>query len=69
MDTRTQLDAERERLEAELLALEQEGQALMPPDGDPLVQRLRVESLLSSLSLVNLRLAAIRHRDENGLRP
>lgn len=60
MDTRTQLNAQRERLEAELLALEQEPLHSMPEDG------ARIFSLLSSLGLVNAELAAIRQGDELG---
>jgi hypothetical protein len=66
MDARAQLDAERDRLEAELLDLEQQRLRLMSEDGDAVDSGLRIESLLSSLGLVNAELAAIRQRDDLG---
>lgn len=67
MDARTQLQAERDRLEAQLLELEQEWQRLMPEDDELGLCRdqdrersLRTASLLSSLGLVNAELAAMR---------
>lgn len=69
MDGQAQLEAERKRLEAQLLELEQEWRRSLPDDVDvfgvPRDQNqdraLRIGSLLSSLGLVNAELAAIRN--------
>lgn len=68
MDARAQLETERNRLEAVLLAIEQKRMHLMLVD-DRCALDQWVEALLLSLGLVNAELASIRHRDENRLRP
>lgn len=66
MDGRAQLEVERDRLEAQLLELEQEWRRLMPEDEFGLYRDqdrergLRTASLLSSLEMVNTELAAMR---------
>jgi hypothetical protein len=68
MDARTQLEAERERLETALLSLEQGRLRLVMKGSGEVEAGVDVESLLASLGLVNAELAAIRHRDESRLR-
>ena len=66
MDARTQLEAERNSLEVELLAVEREWlQALQERSDAASRLSLHIESLFTSLELVNVELAAIRHRDES----
>ncbi|NML19183.1 hypothetical protein [Azohydromonas caseinilytica] len=66
MDARIQLEAERNSLEVELLALEREWlQALQERSDATSRLSLHIESLFTSLELVNVELAAIRHRDES----
>ena len=68
MDAGAQLEAERNRLEAVLLAIEQKRMHLMLVDDRGALDQW-VEALFLSLGLVNAELASIRHRDENSLRP
>lgn len=63
MDARTQLEAERNRLEVQLLALEQKWLQALQERGDASGLSLRIDGLFSSLGQVNAELAAIRHRD------
>jgi hypothetical protein len=67
MDARVQLEAERNRLEAVLLAIEQKRMHLMLVDDRDALDQW-VEALLLSLGLVNAELASIRHRDESSVR-
>ena len=53
MDAQAQLQVERDRLEAELLALEQRRLHLVANDGEAVEIGRRVEGLLSLLGLVN----------------
>ena len=65
MDARTQLEAERNCLEMELLVVEQEWLYALQERSDAASRlSLHIESLFTSLELVNTELAAIRHRDD-----
>lgn len=65
MDARTQLEAERNSLEVELLAVEREWlQALQERSDAASRLSLQIESLFFSLGLINVELAAIRRRDD-----